>query len=260
MERNFLTKTELQKKAPAIYTTSKKPELSTRYSFFNTENLIDNFEKLGWYPVKADQIKSKNSVNYGKHMLRFSQNIVDTTTKDLIPEIVVFNSHNGRSKLSIQLGLFRFVCSNGLIVCDTNYLKVDVKHIGIDLESLKSIIDQILKAFNNIKSKIDQYKNTQLSYSDTFNFAEKAINMIYDTENKTYIPENILNPVRKEDEKADLFTVMNVIQENILNGNSTYIKNNKIRKSRKIKSIDKDLKINTLLWALMDNFLQNKSF
>ena len=77
--------------------------------------------------------------------------------------------------------------------------------------------------------------------------SEKAKKFNYDDE--TII--DILDPKRKEDEGDDLWRVFNVIQEKITQGDfHAALTGAKVRKVRKIKSFEKDLKVNKELFKL----------
>ena len=63
--------------------------------------------------------------------------------------------------------------------------------------------------------------------------------------------EDILEPTRDEDKGNDLWRVFNVVQEKITQGGfSAALVGAKVRKVRKIKSFEKDLKINQDLFKL----------
>ena len=64
----------------------------------------------------------------------------------------------------------------------------------------------------------------------------------------------LLKPTRKEDSGSDLWSVFNVIQEKILDGDFNYNAGNKSRKARKIKNFSQDLKVNKELFALALEF------
>ena len=60
----------------------------------------------------------------------------------------------------------------------------------------------------------------------------------------------ILKPVRKEDAGKDLWSIFNVVQEKVIEGDFVYAVGSKIRKARKIKSFKQDQKVNKELFAL----------
>ena len=77
--------------------------------------------------------------------------------------------------------------------------------------------------------------------------SEKATKFNYDDE--TIV--DILDPKRKEDKGNDLWRVFNVVQEKITQGEfHAALKGAKVRKVRKIKSFEKDIKVNKELFRL----------
>ena len=56
--------------------------------------------------------------------------------------------------------------------------------------------------------------------------------------------DQILEPVRVEDQTNDLWTVFNRIQERIIGGDFNYSTNNRIRKARRIKNFNQDIDLN----------------
>lgn len=124
---HFLTKEELKKACPAAFKTEPtNPKVSDRYVQANTETVIDDLEKLGWYPVQAKQCRTnKNSSGVRSlHMIAFQNPDVKIVkqgsdggeTVDSWPRIILTNSHDGFNSFKFLLGMFRLICSNGLIV------------------------------------------------------------------------------------------------------------------------------------------------
>ena len=62
--------------------------------------------------------------------------------------------------------------------------------------------------------------------------------------------ESLLNTHRPQDCNTDLWTIFNVVQENLLKGGITVESNGKIRKSKEVTSIPKRITINQELWRL----------
>ena len=54
---------------------------------------------------------------------------------------------------------------------------------------------------------------------------------------------------RRDDLSDDLFTVMNVVQENALRGNIMYTHDGTVTKVRSVSSITKELEVNRAAWA-----------
>ena len=68
--------------------------------------------------------------------------------------------------------------------------------------------------------------------------------------------EDLLAPMRTEDEGNTLWNVFNVLQEKMIKGGfSATGKNGKVRKQRPISSIKKDVDYNQRLWAIAERYI-----
>ena len=96
--------------------------------------------KLGWKPFNASQRKSRKSQDsmFTKHMIRLRNGDVGKIG-DSIPEVVLTNSHDGRNAFTLHAGLFRMVCSNGLVIADTTFEQVKLNTNGTTLRRLEKL-------------------------------------------------------------------------------------------------------------------------
>ena len=62
--------------------------------------------------------------------------------------------------------------------------------------------------------------------------------------------DEFITPVRPEDKGEDLWSVFNVIQEKIIEGDFEYRAGGKDRKAREIKNFRQDIKVNEKLFDL----------
>jgi hypothetical protein len=66
----------------------------------------------------------------------------------------------------------------------------------------------------------------------------------------------LLKPVRKEDEGSDLWTIFNVIQEKMVRGNFKYkTLKGRNKTARSIKNFNRDLQLNEQLYELAESFI-----
>ena len=152
MSTQPLTQKELQEKAPSIYTTQPSYKVSNKYSFIPTTTILTDLDKLGWKPYQATQRKSRAEQDrlFTKHMLRLRNNSIGQLG-DSIPEIVLTNSHDGRNSFNLHAGLFRLVCSNGLVIADTTFKEVKIKHQWYSIDEIEKVINTMV---NNIPSMV----------------------------------------------------------------------------------------------------------
>jgi len=265
-EQTYLSKADLQEVCPLAFAKeATNPKVSGKYLFVNTETIIDDLDKLGWKPVQAAQRKGRgNSTIFSKHMIAFQNpdlKIKGSDGDDSFPRIIMTNSHDGMQAFKFSVGIFRLVCSNGLVVADEQFSDFKIKHKGYTFEELRGVVNQAVEDLPNKVEVLNQMKNRVLSQEEKNKLAldamlvragiapdsEKAKKFNYDDE--TII--DILDPKRKEDEGDDLWRVFNVIQEKITQGDfHAALTGAKVRKVRKIKSFEKDLKVNKELFKL----------
>jgi hypothetical protein len=263
---SYLTKDQIKKECPLAFAKEPtNPGVSNRYLFVNTETIIDDLDKLGWKPVMATQRKGRGgSTIFSKHMISFQNPDIMIKGKDgddAFPRIIMTNSHDGLQAFKFSVGIFRMVCSNGLVIADEQFSDFKIKHKGYTFAELREVVNKAVEdlparveVLNKMKARtLTQEEKNQLALNAMLIRAnikpgsKEAKKFNYDDE--TLI--DILDPKRDEDKGDDLWKVFNVIQEKITQGEfSAALVGAKVRKVRKIKSFEKDLKVNKELFKL----------
>ena len=258
-----LTMEEMRSKVPAAFTDSPAPEVSKYYTFVPTFEIIENFEREGWVPVKAKQIKTKDidNIAYQEHSIRFRNENFQLPAKvgDIIPEIYIRNSHNRVCQFTGALAMERLRCTNGLIASE-EFSRFAIVHADITFETIKKWLNESLNQFTELAHKIELFSNQILSPVEKFDFARKVRNLNWG-EQSTVDPEDLLQIRRIGDESSDLFTVFNVIQENIIKGGVGYKSGNPeipVRHTKAITAIGRDFKLNTEMWNMMVTISNSK--
>lgn len=270
---SFLTKEELQKKCPmAFKELPTNPNVSGRYVQANTATVIDDLAKLGWYPVEAKQCRNKKNSSGIRsfHMVAFQNPDIKITKTnddgssvvDTYPRIILTNSHDGFNSFKFMLGLFRLVCSNGLVVCDNQMVNMSIRHMNYTFEELRMVVKTAIEEVPNIVNTMNEMRNIQLTDEQKQELATEVIKIRKGIEeNETYeveqdVVEDILTPVREEDKSNDLWTIFNICQEKLIKGGFFNKTNkNKLRKVKSITSIKKDMEYNQRLWLTASRYL-----
>ena len=277
LSTNFLSMDDLRKACPAAFkTTPTNPGVSERYVHANTATVIEDLAKLGWYPVQAKQCRPKKGSKGIRsfHMIALQNpdvkickpvtDITGETTEivDSYPRIILTNSHDGFNSFKFMVGLFRLVCSNGLILCSDEMVNMSIRHINYSFEALRTVVSSAIEQIPYIVNTMNTMKNTKLSETEKKELATAVVKIRKDVEDdeKFSIDEatvmDILEPVRDEDNSDDLWTVFNVCQEKMIKGGfQSTDKNDKARKQRKITSIKKDIDYNQRLWEIAMRFM-----
>jgi len=256
----YLTKEQIRNSAPLIFAEAPtNPDVSNKYLFVNTETIIDDLEKLGWLPVQAAQRKArkKEGTIFSKHMVAFQNPEIKITSKDgddAYPRILLTNSHDGMQAFKFSVGIFRLVCSNGLVVADEKFSDFKIKHKGYSFEELRNVVRQAVEDLPNRVQVMNDMKNRILSEEEKRKLALDAMLIRAGVKELQYDDEtidDILEPKRKQDKGDDLWRVFNVVQEKITQGDfHGALTGAKVRKVRKIKSFEKDMKVNKELFKL----------
>lgn len=264
---SYLTKDQIREQAPLVFADAPtNPDVSKKYLFVNTEKIIDDLDKLGWKPVEVAQRKSikEEGTIFSKHMVAFQNPDIKITSgdgDDAYPRILLTNSHDGMQAFKFSVGIFRLVCSNGLVIADEQFSDFKIKHKGYTFGELRKVVKQAVNDLPNRVQVMNDMKNRILTQDEKNKLAldamliragiklgsEQAAAFKYDNETI----EDILDPKREADKGNDLWRVFNVVQEKITQGDfHAALQGAKVRKVRKIKSFEKDLKVNKELFKL----------
>lgn len=128
-----LSDDQLRRVAPSIFAESAHESRSTRYAYIPTSDVLQGLRREGFEVFSATQARTRteDKREHTKHLLRLRH--VSHTARGVgesTPEIVLLNSHDGSSSYQMMGGMFRLVCSNGLIVPDGICQTVKVQHSG----------------------------------------------------------------------------------------------------------------------------------
>lgn len=259
---NILTNEQLYKAAPSLFTQGAAEHTSERYQPIATSDIINVLLQEGFYPTKATQSASRHEERkaFAKHMVRFRHRSYHEKDGGLFPELVLVNSHDGMSSYRLMAGLYRQVCTNGM-VAGKNYNEVRVRHQGDVIRNVIEGTYQVVESSHRMLDAVEQMEGIQLTNERLLDFAQQAHALRFSEDDNLVIEaKTLLTPRRREDMKRDLFSVLNVVQENLIKGGlSGYRQDEKGRwrraRSRQIKAIDQNIKINRDLWSIAENTL-----
>ena len=234
--------------------------LSKHYSFVPTMNVVNDLRALGYEVVDAKQVKArKKSTNgYQKHMITFEHPKYKVEGSKEYPQILLTNSHDGGNAFTLSAGIFRLVCSNGLVIKTEDYGSARLVHKGYSFEAVQKLVKEFEVTVAEVLTKITAMKKVQLTKDQQIEFAKQAALLRF--KSKSYNEDNIekvvniddlLNVERKEDAGNGLYEVFNRVQESLINGKYTYLgTKDKPRKARPIKNFKQNIEVNKKLSEL----------
>ena len=259
---DYLTNEQLVSRAPSIGATKPQFDVSELYTFIPTLSVVDMLAEEGWLPVSAEEVPCRVDGNRGfqKHLIKFENPYVKIGDQESIQAVLV-NSHNRSCAYNFFTGVFRFICSNGMIVGDT-FEKIQVKHVNHDPMEIIDASYEILENAPVVGESINEMKELTLCKDEQEAFAKSALTLITDKpEEAPFAAERLLWARRGEDRRPSVWNTFNVVQENIMKGGISGIsKNRKSRiKTKAVKSIDRNLKLNKALWTLVEEMKKLKA-
>lgn len=236
---------------PAIFAEAPdKERVSNKYTFIPTTRVIDDLKSFGWNPRVASGSKENPAA---KHMIRFIRDGF-SGVEDVKPEIVLLNSHNGLSSFNLKAGLFRLVCSNGLVVATSVFGDIRIKHINYSLPEVSRAVEQFAGGMEGVMASVDQMKRSLLSSDLRRKFATEAIGIRWDHTRDPINFTRLLQPRRAADDSGSVWTVMNILQEKLLKGDVYDIRG---RKLRGLTQVDSVVGFNQELYALAMKYANN---
>lgn len=270
--QKFLTEDEIRQRCPLVFATSPtNSKVSEKYTVANTYTVIQDMEKLGWKVVRAAQRRAtkKSSGRFSYHMVALQNPDIKITKQvdggeeivECFPQIILTNSHDGLSCFQFRVGLYRCICSNGLVISDAELSEFKIRHIYYSFENLRAVVGRILEALPSKVERMSQMSNVLLSEDQKLDFAKKALSIRkgvkeeeLQADEETY--KDLLTPVRKEDEGSSLWNVYNVLQEKIVKGGyTTAEEGKKARKVRKVTSFIKELDFSRRIDEVAQSYL-----
>ena len=241
--------------APAIFATSPAPTIkSPKYQFTPTFEVIDHMQDMGYVLTGVKQSNSNVELrkNWGIHITRFQHpDLYIKNPQGAIearPEVVLINSHDGTRPIQFEMGLFRLVCENGLVIKDKDMGSFRERHTKMNFQEVKNLIDEKVSGLQGVVNTISKWNMVEMTDKQRYQFAVEALalRLSDDRQPEQYEVMDLLTAKRKVDEQPTLWHTYNTVQENMIKGG--FQLNN--RQARAIKNPIEDFNINQGLWSL----------
>lgn len=229
----------------------------------------------GFQPVEVRQGGSRDEEKRGftKHMIRM-RHAGDSLQRmklvgDSVREIVLLNSHDGTSSYQLMNGLYRLVCTNGLITCEGGKMQ-RVAHKGDIIGQVIEGAYTVLSQGDVTRERVKEMEALQLSRGEQEAFAAAALELRFNDKDEDgkrkaapIEPSALLLTRRHEDAGADMWKTFNRVQENVIQGGAGYVHRaadgqRSRRHTRPVNSIDGNVTINRALWVLASKMQELK--
>jgi hypothetical protein len=265
-----LTDEQIRATAPSVFADAPHESRSARYAYISTAQLLASLRAEGFEPVSAQQSVARipGRAPFTKHMLKFTHADATAATRvgDAVAQICLKNAHDGSSAYEISLGLYRFLCSNGLMVCDGTFSEIRVPHVGDVRGRVIEGSYQVIEAAGGITERVDAWRGVALTHQEQEAFARQAIALRWPAEEgeAPHIePAQALTVRRDSDRGDDLWSTFNRVQENLIKGGQRYVRPGhrtvegryvpmRRLRTREVKGIDQNTGLNRALWRLAE--------
>jgi hypothetical protein len=255
-----LDDSQLRNLAPSVFASQAMDGVSGKYTFLPTSEIVSRMRTNGWVPVsvKEQAVRLDTRRGFQKHVIRFQRADQMGQILEYRPEICLLNSHDRSSAYQLHAGLYRFICSNGLIVADSTFEHISIRHSGFDPDRVIDASFRVLESIPQLAENVEGFRARRLTPVEQRAFAEAAIILKYDeTQNAPVGPDKVLQARRYEDSGDDLWKVFNRLQENLTRGGlkdySRRKENGKRHvRTRPVTGIDENVKLNKALWHLAE--------
>lgn len=254
-----LSDDEIREVAPSLYAPCPDESRSDNYVYIPTIDTLNALRAEGFVPFAASQnrVRDEGKRDFTRHMLRLrhlsqAEN-AQAVGRGEFNEIILINSHDGSSAFRLIQGMYRLVCSNGMVAGKVTS-DIRIAHKG-DVSAL--VVESAYNALNQfrlINEHRDQMTAIKMTEARRQAFATEALKIKFgDTSPIT--ANQILTPRRHEDYKDDLWSTFNVVQENIIKGGlHGRTSSGRNTTTRAVNGISKDLSINRELWDLAETY------
>ena len=254
-----LTNDQLRRIAPSVFATQPWHQMSDKYAFIPTIDVVEKMRAEGFEPVEVQQSRTRipGKGDFTKHLLRFR----DLRNGDLpavrslgqiFTELLLTNSHDGASAYKLHSGLFRAVCLNGMVVADGLVEHVSVRHTGDPgdvIDATYEVVDQMPKVLESV----ERFSQLRLTAPQEQAFATAALQLRYDEGEAPITPAQVVTRRRTADMEPTLWNTFNAAQENLTQGGTRYRSENGRRsRTRAVSGISENTRLNKALWTLAE--------
>lgn len=260
-----LTDEAMRRIAPSIFAAEAHESRSARYTYVPTIDVVNGLRAEGFLPFQVSQSRARDVSRreFTKHMIRLRRHTGPNIVGQEVPEVILINSHDGTSTYQMMAGLFRFVCSNGMVVASSTVGEIRVQHSGDIVGRVIEGAFEVVKEFDRVTAAAEEMKAITLSAGEQQAFAGAALVAKYGEVDAGAYPvttDQVLRSRRYDDNGADLWKTFNRVQENLVRGGlRSKAASGRRMRTREIKGINENVQLNRALWTLADSMAKLKA-
>lgn len=266
-----LSEDQMRRAAPSIFAEGKHASRSERYTYIPTIDVLRGLHREGFEPFMVAQGRSRieGKTEYTKHLIRMRhRSEVDTAgavyAKPEAHEIILINSHDGASSYQLLSGIFRFICTNGMVVGDVSN-DIRIKHKGDVRGEVIEGAFRVLDDFEAVDESTHAMKAIELKPEEERAFARAALTLRYGEQAEGQPPapitaEQLMQARRPEDAGNSVWANLQRVQEHVTRGGlrGRTVQGRRMH-TREVASIDRNVALNRALWVLAEEMRKLKT-
>ena len=241
---------------PVVRQPAAHPERSERYAHINTSSVIAAMEREG-FSVSGIQLTATRDATdklYARHQVDFRHPaMAPGRIPGTVGRLLFTNSHDGSTSARLAQGVYRQVCSNGLVVSRVEEAAV-IRHTGDAAAEVIGRARSLAKNTAETFTQIEKWTRIELRRGERREFARLA-SMLRWGDPSRFDLDVLLGVRRAEDDRGDLWTTFNRVQENCVRGGLIGLSHTgRAATSRPLSEIDSSNRFNAGLWTLAAEF------
>jgi hypothetical protein len=231
--------------------------VSSKYGFIPTTAPLAILADFGWFPVAAQEATTRVEAKQGfqRHMVRLAHEKFnrEMSVGGTIPQLILTNDHSGGAAFEFLVGLFEKICANQLCVSRGDAGRIKVNHRGYADTLVEDSIKGIMADLPLVLDSVDRFKALPLTRPQEEAYAAAAIELRWDGDSFAVEPAEVLKRRHYEQKAPTLWNTYNAVQEAVIRGGVRQKNANGNRtRSRAVKSITEDVRLNRALWTLTE--------
>ena len=171
----------LRTQAPSIYAEGPMLGVSDRYTFVPTARIVSGLRELNWVPVGVEEQRIRTEARRGfqKHLIRFRRAEQMETLDEWNVELVLLNSHDAGCAYQIHAGIYRRICSNGLVISESGFEAIRFRHAGLKADEVVQSSLRLLEFMPRIGELVQRFRERTLDEAESLALASHALRLRY---------------------------------------------------------------------------------
>jgi hypothetical protein len=146
------------------------------------------------------------------------------------------------------------------MVCGDTFQDIRVQHRGDIVNNVIEGAYEVLDNFDRVTASKEAMKAISLSNDEQHAFAQASLQLRFSESEEKPAEIIVMRPRRSSDAGTDLWSTFNVVQENLIKGGlPRRTRKGKITKTRAIKGVDGNVRLNKALWTLAEAMKELKA-